>query len=57
MVVADAVPVNGWVEYQRCDELEPVRGFGVTDQAEPASTDTAVAVLVSVNDFEAPFRT
>ena len=57
MVVADAVPVNGLVAIHCWDELELVRGFGVTDQGDPASTDTALAVLVSVNDFETPPRT
>jgi hypothetical protein len=57
-VVADAVPVNDeGVAYHCSEELEPVRGFGVTDQVVPASTDTALPVLVSSNDFETPFRT
>ena len=57
MFVADAVPVNGCVEYHCSEELEPMRGFGVTFQVVPASTDTDFVTLVSVNDFETPFRT
>jgi len=55
VVEDDAVPVNVWDEYQRWDEVDPPSGLGVTDQVEPASTDTAVPVVVSVNDFAAPF--
>ena len=55
IVMDDAVPVKVCDEYQRCDDVDPPSGLGVTDQADPASTDTAVPVLVSVNDFDAPF--
>ena len=57
-VVADAVPDNDEGDAcHRSAEVDPVSGLGVTFQAEPVSTDTGVAVIVSVNDFDFPFRT
>jgi hypothetical protein len=57
MVVDEAVPVNVCVEYQRWLEVDPVSGFGETDQVDPASTDTALGVFVSGNDFDTPLST
>ena len=56
MVVDEAVPLSGWVEYHRWVKLEPLSGLGVTDHADPVSTDTPFGVVVSVNDFLAPLR-
>jgi len=58
-IVADesASPDKVWLESQRSDEVEPIRGFGVTDQDDPPSTFTLVAVVVSVTDFDFPFTT
>jgi len=56
MGVAVAVPDSGVVAIHCWVELEPPSGLGDTDQVEPASTDTCVAVFVSFKDCDAPFR-
>ena len=58
IVVADAVPFNDeGSAYQLSDDVEPVSGFGVTDQVDPASTSTDVGAVLSVSDVDAPFET
>ena len=58
IVVADAVPFNDeGSANQLSDDVEPVRGFGVTDQVDPASTSTDVGVVLSVSDVDTPFET
>ena len=54
MVVAAALPVNAWFEFQRSLELDPVKGLGATDQALPRSVVTFVDVVVRVRLFGAP---